>query len=358
MMLTLLQELDQNEYEIYVISKPGGPLVEKVKSLGYHYLPVKSLRRNLSPLDLISFFHIFYLCRKHRFDIVHTHSSKTGFIGRIAARLSRTPKTIHTVHGFPFHAYQPKIARYLYLFLEMIASWFCDFIPVVNRHECEWAKYSNLFPKKKLLTIYNAVESTSETSRKYGEFGIVEPIKTIEELKGFFAIGYVGRFTRAKNILTIVESAITLCSNNSTFKFVLIGDGELWEQCKRRVEESGFADQIMLPGWQTNIDYWLTNIDLFLLYSHWEGLPISILEAMAQGIPVVASDIKGNNELVGDDNGVLVPIDAPEILQDVLTYMPERRYDLERWSRGALLKTKEKFGLDRFVAEYERLYRG
>jgi glycosyltransferase involved in cell wall biosynthesis len=359
MMLSLLDGLDKEKYEIYVMSKPGGPLVKKVKDLGYNYIPVGSLRRNLSPLDIVSFFHIYFICRKYRFDIVHTHSSKTGFLGRIAARFAWTPRIIHTVHGFPFHAYQPKLARYFYLLLEMMASRFCDYIPVVNRHECEWAKASGLFPSKKLLTIYNAVHPQEiYTPRKYTAGGEVGIKKSLPFLEGYFTIGFVGRFTRAKNIVTIVKTAIAVCRQNPRIKFILIGDGELWDECKDLVTSADLTQQILLPGWQNNVDYWLTNMDVFLLYSHWEGLSISMLEAMSMGIPVVASDIKGNNELVDDSNGVLVPVVNATKLKEVLIGLPDKKDDLERWSGGSLSKSRELFGLERFISEYENLYQG
>ena len=105
-MLKLLNSLDINRYEIYVISKPGGPLVDRLRQLNYHYIPVKTLRRNISFLDILAFFKIYNICKKYKFDIVHTHSSKTGFIGRIAARSAGIHKIIHTVHGFSFHPFQ------------------------------------------------------------------------------------------------------------------------------------------------------------------------------------------------------------------------------------------------------------
>lgn len=357
MMLLLLDSLDKERYEIYVICKPNGPLVNRLEESGYHCLPVKSLRRNLSLLDFVAFWHIFSICRKYRFDIVHTHSSKTGFLGRIAARLAGVPKIIHTVHGFPFHEHQFFIARNLFLTLEVIAARFCDFLVMVNRHERDWAIKTKLFPANRIMTIYNSViVEESVEPRVYGEMGTVTPPKTNPELTGYFVFGTVARFSRQKNMVNLTQAAISLCRNESNIKFVLIGDGETWDRCYDLVASAGMNRRILMPGWQKNVTYWLMNMDVLVLYSLWEGLPISILEAMSLGIPVVASDIKGNNELIDNDNGILLPLDDHILLRRTLSELPSRKPDLERWSRNTLTKCRSMFDLNSFIRGYEKLY--
>lgn len=357
MMLTLLDSLDKERYEIFVICKPGGPLPARLINSGYRYLPVRSLRRNLSLLDPIALIHIFLLCRRYRFDIVHTHSSKTGFLGRIAARFAGVPKIIHTVHGFPFHAHQLLIARYFYLFLEVIAGFLCNYLVVVNKYERDWVLKRKLFPARKILTIYNGIDADPDIlPRQYGSTGMQNPQKTNPELTGYFVYGTVARFTRAKNIVNLTRVAISVCRENPGIKFVFIGDGELWDRCYDLVASAGLHRQILMPGWQNNVDYWLMNMDVFILYSQWEGLSISILEAMRLGLPVIASDIKGNNELVGNDNGILVQLDDHVRLRKTLLELPDRQYELNSWSRNALTKCRNLFGLAQFVEGYEKLY--
>jgi glycosyltransferase involved in cell wall biosynthesis len=357
MMLLLLDSLDRDKYEIFVICRPGGPLVKRLQDSGYHYLPVKTLKRNLSLWDLIAFFEILFLCLKYRFDIAHTHSSKTGFLGRIAARISGVPNIIHTAHGFPFHEHQMTIARYFYLILEIIAARFCNYLVIVNNYERELVLTNRLFPAGKLLTIYNGIAVNPEIEpRQYGLKGVTNPPKSNPELMDFFVIGSVARFTRAKNILNTTEVAISVCRTNPKIKFVFIGDGELWDNCYDLVTSAGMNRQILMPGWQNNIEYWLQNMDVFLLYSCWEGLSISILEAMSYGLPVVASDIKGNNELIRNENGILVQLDDHVRLRQILSKLPYRKRELERWSQNGLTRSRTEFGLTNFVRRYEELY--
>ncbi len=358
MMLLLLDSLDQDKYEIYVISKPGGPLVDRVKESGWHYLPVKSLRRNLSPLDLAAFFHIFYLCVKYRFDIVHTHSSKTGFLGRLAASMACRPKIIHTVHGFSFHHYQPAIARYLYMFLESFAGHFCDRIVLVNHYEKMDAARKRIFPLKKMTTIHNGIDIDPQIQLK--DYHPDRHHKAFEQYikdkEDCFIIGSVLRFTRAKNIVNLTQTAIEVCKKDEKIVFILIGDGELWRQCKDLVDNAALSDRIIMPGWQNNIKEWLKLYDAFILYSYWEGLSISILEAMAAGLPIVASNIKGNNELVTDENGFLVDVDNETELVELLLTLPHRLPELRNMSQNSIQRIKDKFSVACFIESYTKLY--
>ena len=344
MMINLLTSLDRNRYEIYVLSKPGGPLVDKLEELEFHHIPVRSLRRNISIPDFIAFFHIFKICKKYKFDIVHTHSSKTGFIGRIATRLAGIPRIIHTVHGFPFHRFQPRYVQKFYQMLERIASHFCDKVIFVNSSERELAITKKIVSPNKAQTIYNGIE--------------LPDIKKLRSpiIKNNFIIGSVLRFWEQKNVINTVKAAIKVCQDSSKINFVFIGDGELFMECQEIVNSAGMTSRILLPGWQNNILDWLIGFDIFLLFSRWEGLPISILEAMSVGLPIVASDIKGNNELVSEKNGILVSINDIDKLEDVLTSLPHKRKELSGWGKFSKDLVREKFNMKNFVLSYRRLY--
>jgi glycosyltransferase involved in cell wall biosynthesis len=350
MMLELLSHLDREEYDIYVLSKPGGPLVEAVQAAGYHYLPVRSLRRDISFWDIVSFWEIFLLVRKNHFDIVHTHSSKTGFIGRIAGRLGGAGKVVHTVHGFSIHEHQPGLNNLLYILLERIAAQFCDRMIFVNDFERRFAIAQHIITAQKSCTIYNTVNL--EKFR-------YDPCNFDEERdysQHPFNIGSVLRFTRQKNLLETIKAAIKVCRQKANICFIFAGDGEYFLECKQMVELENLNSRILLIGWQQNIENLLPKFDVFLLYSRWEGLPISILEAMACGLPVVCSDIKGNNELVSADNGILIAIDNEEELVQVLVHLPERQADLRRWSNRSRQKVEENFGTEKFVNQYREIY--
>lgn len=341
-MLKILSSLDKDKYNIYVISKPGGPLPQRVKELGYNYIPVKSFRRELSLLDLFAFFKLIRIFKHYQFDIVHTHSSKPGFLGRIAGWYCKIPKIIHTVHGFPFHSAQPKLVKIFYQNLERIVSSVCYKIVFVNNSEREMAIKKRIVKAKKAVTVFNGIE--------------VPDLKTEREIDDFFRIGSVLRFEKIKNIIETVEAAINVCNQNDKIIFYFIGEGSLLNECKQMVAAAGLEEQILFPGWKNNISAWLTKLDVYLLYSIAEGLSISILEAMSSKLPIVASNVKGNEELVSDENGILVPINDIDRLAAVLLSLPDKKEDLKRWGENSLKIVNEKFSFSEFVKKYKELY--
>jgi glycosyltransferase involved in cell wall biosynthesis len=342
-MLNILQGLDHNKYDIYVISKPNGPLVKRTEELGYTHLSINSFRRKISIYDVKAMFELLKLFKKYRFDIVHTHSSKSGFLGRIAARVAKIPKIIHTVHGFPFHPYQKKHISLFYQAMEKIAAIFCDKVVFVNNAEREDAIAKNIVKREKAITIYNGIEipKTKQNKRKKNDI---------------FVIGSCLRFWEQKNILATIKVAIQVCQKNKNINFIFVGDGEFFGIAKKMVEDSGFNKRIQLPGWKSNIDEWLQKFDVFLLYSKWEGLPLSILEAMSYGLPIIASDIKGNNELVSKDNGILVPINDVDKLTAILLLLSTQKDQLISMKNNSVKIVKKKFSLKKFIESYLELY--
>ncbi len=359
MMLSLLKSLNRDKYDIYVICKPGGPLVEQVEAMGYHYIPVKSFRRNISLLDLFSLFRLIFIFKKEKFDIVHTHSSKPGFIGRVAARITGVKKIIHTAHGFPFHDHQPAVARLLYRSLEKTAANFCDKIVVVNNYEREAAIASKLIKKDKMITIHNGIDPPVHArARVYPQDKKRLEVITLtgRDVSKDFVIGSVARFTAAKNIKNLIKIAVRACKAKRQLIFIFIGDGELYRDCTDIVRENNLADRILLPGWQDNVKEWLDILDVFVLYSLWEGLSVSILEAMASGLPIVASNIKGNNELVTKYNGVLIDVNDHNKMFEELVGLPQKNDLLTLWSKQSIGRVKKSFSYDSFIKSYHSLY--
>jgi glycosyltransferase involved in cell wall biosynthesis len=345
MMLTLLSGLDSEKYEIYVLCKPGGALVDEIKARGYHFIPLKSLRREISFWDCIALIQLFLIFKKYKFDIVHTHSSKTGFLGRIAAKAAGVKKIIHTVHGFSFHDFQPKIARQAYIFLEKIAAKCCHKLVFVNQFERKLAIEKKIVSPHQAITIYNGVTIPS-----------LQKTIDCQSWNKKIVIGSVSRFCEQKNIIQSVLTAVKIARKDKRFQFIFIGDGELWERCHKIVKFAKMEKQIVLTGWQNNIDEWLTKFDVFFLFSKWEGLPISILEAMSVGLPVIASDIKGNNELVTKETGELVPISMVDKLSALFFSLPE---NCKEWQNKGIMARKiveKKFNIDAFQEHYRELY--
>ncbi|MFO7897079.1 MAG: glycosyltransferase [Candidatus Cloacimonadales bacterium] len=341
-MLEILADLDQEKYEISVISKSGGPLLEKLHTLGYRHIPLESLRREISWWDFVALFRLWRIFRTEKFQIVHTHSSKPGFLGRIAARLAGVPRIIHTVHGLPFHPYSPPIIRFIYRHLEKLAARFCDFVVFVNRSERILAEQQKIVKPQQAITIFNGIDLPQNYPRKTDHQR--------------FVVGSCLRFWQQKNIIATLKAAIEVCQRQPQIDFIFIGDGDEYQQALDLVQQAGLSQRISLPGWQDKVQAWFEKFDLFLLYSKWEGLPISILEAMAYGLPIVASDIKGNNELVTAANGVLISVQQPQKLVEEIISLSRQPEKLQVWGENSRKLVAEKFSLAQFNRQYQALY--
>jgi len=215
----------------------------------------------------------------------------------------------------------------------------------VNNFEREFAIKHKIVKEKKALTIYNGIELINRKSKRSS---LVKD--------DTFIIGSVLRFEKIKNIVNTIKVAIEVCKVNNKIVFYFIGDGKLLSECRQLVLKANLEENIILPGWKNNISEWLVKFDAYLLFSIAEGLSISILEAMSMSLPIVASDVKGNNELVSDTNGILVPINDIDRLTAVLLSLPDEMERLNEMGENSRKLIKEKFDIMDFVRKYKNVY--
>jgi len=320
-MLELLQHLDRTKFEVFVICKEEGDMTRELARLNIKTLFVPSLVRQINPvLDVLALLKCAQLFKRHKFDIIHTHSSKTGLIGRIAARLAEVKYVFHTVHGLPFHEFSGALLTGFYAFLERIGSYFSTQIIFVNQEERQLAITKKMVPAAKAKTIYNGVDlklvkfydnvSARQSFRKEWEIAPED-----------FVVAYVGRLWEQKDPDTLIK-VIDFC-REAPVKFVIVGDGPFKEKFAR---EFGDNCRVIMTGWMADPMSVYPAIDLLILPSLWEGLSMTLIEAMAFGKPLVASNIKGNRECVwpGKNGFLCTPRKAEEFAQAVKTLAADR----------------------------------
>jgi len=346
MMLQLLSALPQEKYDIYVVSRSDGQLPEKVKEYGWTHIPLDSIVQPLSLTDIISTFKFYSIIKRIKPDIVHTHSSKPGFIGRIVARLAGTSLVIHTIDGFPFHAPQGKLIWKFYEVLETFAGRFAHLNVSVNKYERDYAIQKLSFPPEKVITIYNGITVSSYEKRYDDDYFTHNKLRVVS----------VSRFTMAKNLLATFPKLIAIVKKYPQVSFTFYGDGELFSQCKAMVEDSQTSEQIILKGWVETPQRLLTDYDAFFLNSLWEGLSISILEAMSIGLPIICSDIKGNNELVDNTNGWLVDATDDISIEKIIIEILSDMSCLQIKGNASRQKVIEQFSLQATVQAYREVY--
>lgn len=268
---------------------------------------VESLVRHISiKSDLKAIFEIRTIINRIKPDLVHCHSSKAGFIGRVSALICRVP-SIFTVHGWAFTNGVSIGKRYMYKIIEKVMVRWTDKIICVSEYDRKLALADMYKFKEKLTTIHNGIPDVR--IRRHRICSKEEKINII----------MVARFSEQKDHRLLIEAIKELNADKLRFHLSLIGEGPLFERERAYINDLGLFDSISLYGMRTDVNEILASQDIFLLISNWEGFPISILEAMRQELPVIASDVGGISEAVIDGVcGYLIPRSNKKILKDRL----------------------------------------
>jgi len=349
-MLDIFKNLDCERYDITVICKEEGELTKTLTQMGIDYLLVPQLTREIRPIrDLVSFFLLYKIFRKFKFDLIHTHSSKTGFIGRWAAHFAGRSLILHTVHGFPFHEFSGKTKTKIYSMLERLGAVVSTKIIFVNNEEREFAIANNIIPKAKALTVYNGVDH--EFVQSIIDSNLREQIRQKWGVgKEKIVIGFVGRLWQQKDPVTLYNT-IKACKSLKV-TFVIIGDGPY-----RYLFEDASLD-VILQGWVKNPMEYYPAIDILIQPSLWEGLPMTVIEALAFGKPVVASDIKGNRECVQHNvNGFICQPRTPEDFKKAIQTLAEDKDLFRRMGREARNQSLKIFDVTKNFAQIASLYK-
>ncbi|MEE2703065.1 MAG: glycosyltransferase [Myxococcota bacterium] len=310
--ITLLERLPPDQYESHVVvATPGdGEFQRQLEELGVtvHFCPY--LVRGISPVrDARAFMELRSLFRREAYDLVHTHSSKTGILGRLAARAAGVPAVVHHVHGFAFHEFSGSANRISGGVAEGAIARLSDRVIFVNEEERAWAARYGVVPPNRSCTIHNGADlqrfSTLERSRlrerARREFGIGP---------GQSAIVFIGRLWDQKNPALLVPTLVELGRQFPSLDPVLLvaGAGPLQDTVAREFKTAGLEERVRFLGWRSDVPAVMSAADVVYLPSLWEGLPLTLIEAACLGIPAVASDVKGNREVVLDgDTGLLSP---------------------------------------------------
>ncbi len=357
--LTYLIEKQLKEgYEVSVLTEN-----EKVKNyfkINFPNIKIvdthNAYKREISPIyDILALVRTIKVLKNY--DIVHTHTSKGGFIGRIAAKIRRIKLIIHTAHGFAFHEYSSKIATLFYSLLERFASHFCDKIILLNKKDWEWAKKYKIGNEKKLALIYNGID--------YQRIENIKPDFTIRKRfnlnKEDFLITFIGRLSKQKNPEILIWAMKELLKEKIDKKIFLLLIGEdmgMKEKLIKLINNFKLNDYVGFLDFISNPISIIKVSDCFVLPSLWEGMPIALLEAMASGIPVVISNIKGNNEIITDGvNGFLFSPNNYQELKEKIFLLIRNREIGEKISLKAKEDIKRKFGKKRFQEETMEIYK-
>lgn len=292
-------------YDVEFACAPGGELLTMVGQTGIRVHPVCHLRQPISPWhDTMALLELWRMCRRGRYHIVHTHNSKAGVLGRLAAKLAGVPIIIHTVHGFAFHDREPWWRRRLFILLERWAARWCDQLTALSQPLVEWAVAERIAPREKMIKIYSGIEMAAfqqpvDTAAIRRELGWSDNV---------LIIGEVAKLWPGKGQEVLLQAFARLRTNVPRARLLFIGEGSEQPALERLTAELGLTAYVTFAGFQADAPRWTHVLDIAVLPSFFEGMGRTVVEAMACGKPVVGSRVGGIVELIEDGvTGLLVP---------------------------------------------------
>ena len=352
--IDIAKKIDKSEYQIDIIysTSRNKHFIEESKGMfnRVYGLPIE---RSASFSDVANILRIRKIIKQNKYDIVHCHSTKAGFVGRLAAFISRHPNIIYSPHGFMFCDTRIKFKRHLYLSLEKYLGYLTKKLIAVSGSERDLALEHHIVPNKKIITLYNSIDPSD-----YNDFSYENRVP--EKLKNKntdIILGNVGRLYYQKDPITLIKSFKIINDAFPNTKLIIVGDGPLEDECLQLINELGLQGRIELAGYQKNSKDYYKIFDLFVLSSHYEGLPYALLEAMIMGIPSVGTDVVGIKDLIiHGETGYLAKEEDYQGLAKAVINLLENPALLTLFSENARKRTKANFNFNEGIKEYEEFY--
>lgn len=343
-MRDLAVALKERGEDVTVLAGGGGLLFGALEKNGVDCLKLKHLIHPIHPLrDMAAFSEIRAVLRDLSPDLVTTHSNKAGLLGRVAARSLKIP-VVHTSHGFLFSGRELSAAGWFYRFMEKLAAKTGDKVIVVAESEYNLAERFGVIRPRKMAIIHNGLPDCNPPALADPE---IDPPQ----------LTMVARFAEPKDHHTLLRALAGL--KDLDWNLTLVGDGPGRVSAENLAADMGIKERVSFTGLREDVFRLLVESQVFILSSGREGFPLSILEAMRVGLPVVASKVGGVSEAVRDgENGFLFPPGDVDSLAEKLKQLlgnPSLRRKMGRAGRQRFL---ENFTLDQMVEKTMQVYKG
>jgi glycosyltransferase involved in cell wall biosynthesis len=352
-----MRGMDKGLYEVELGCAPGGRLAHLVEENHMTVRPFKNLVQPVHPVkDILTLMDLTIFLKRNPYHIVHTHNSKAGFLGRLAAKLAHVPVIIHTVHGFAFHDQESSWRRLLFRNLERLASHWCDRMIFISQPLVDWAIRERIVSKAKMIKIYSGIELerfqpvTTDVKNKIRRKWKIKQESAV--------IGIVSKLWEGKGHAVLLEGFKALKKEMDHAFLVIVGEGYLYDRLRKMVIGDGLFDSVLFTGFQMDVSAIIATFDVAVLPSFFEGMGRVLLEAMSMEKPVVASRVGGIPDLVEHGvNGLLVSPGNVKELADALRRILNDRDLALRMGKEGRKRVQEQFGAGAMVESIEKVYR-
>jgi glycosyltransferase involved in cell wall biosynthesis len=357
--IELAAGLPRDQFEVRLIAGREGR-----GEAGMHYLAERmgvkpeilpELSPRIGPADLLAFLRLRAIFRTWKPDVVHTHTAKAGAVGRTAARCAGVPAVVHTFHGHVLRGYFSPPVEFFFRSLERMLARLTDRIVTLSPALKADLVGMGIAPAEKIDVVPLGMDLDP----------LIGCLPRREELRSDLGIrpdqpliGIVGRLVPIKNHRLFLEAARSMVDSGNPAHFVVVGDGELRDSLQALAGEMGIAQRVHFSGWKKDMAPVYAGIDLLALTSDNEGTPVAVIEAMAAGVPVVATAVGGVPDVVRDgETGWLVPPgDAPALSRAWLEAL-RREPRVEAIRTRARRDVLDRFGRERMISTMADLYR-
>jgi glycosyltransferase involved in cell wall biosynthesis len=349
--------LDPQRFDVTLFAGPGGALdAEAQRRLGSRFIPVPSLVHPIHPLkDLAALAWLTLRFWRDGYHVVHTHSSKAGLLGRVAAFLARVPRVVHTVHGWSFNDFQRSLSFKAFVWLERLLAPLSDVLAVVAFSLRDKGLLQRIGKPHQYALLRAGVDLGAWQQAKRSRRALLALRPKLKPK----VVGVIANMKDQKAPLDFVRIAARVCRGHKDVDFVYVGDGPLRPEAQALARSLGVEKRVHLLGWQREPRNLAAGFDVFLLPSLFEGLPCVYPQALSLGLPVVASQVDGASEIVREGvNGYLCqPRDIEAFASRVSALLEDAKLR-KTMSAAAKRSAGPDFGIEAMVKRTEAIYEG
>lgn len=362
LLMSQLKFLMDQGYQVHVVCSPG-TLMEDIWQEGIIVKGIE-IKRKISPFsDIITLLRLFFYFKKEKFDVVHTHSPKPGLLGQLAARMAGVPVIIDTVHGLYVTKDSSLFKRIFFISLKKLAAQCSTIIFSQNREDIATMVRERIAKPEKIIYLGNGIDIAKFNAENFSRSFIEDKKKELGLPTNGNIIGTVGRLVKEKGYLELFEAMKIVLKQYPESMLLVIGPEEPEKKDRfspRIVKEYGIEKNVLFLGERRDIEELYPLMDIFVLASHREGFPRSVIEAMAMQRPIVVTNIRGCREEIDDRvNGMMVPPKDSHRLADAIIVLLENQKLSQEFAKNARIKAikefDEKLVFEIIKKEYARL---
>jgi len=360
LLMPQLKFLMSQGYSVYAVCAPG-KLVEDIRKQGIKVKTIEIKRKAFSPVaDIIALWRLYFYFKKEKFDIVHVHAPKPGLLGQLAAKWAGVPVIINTIHGLYFTEDSSYLKRKFYILIEKIAAKCSTLIFSQNKEDIDTMIKEKIAPHYLLKYLGNGIDMKRFNPEKFSKDFIEEKKKELGIGPDVKVVGTIGRLVREKGYFDLFSAMKEVLKKYPEAVLIAIGPGEPYKKDKFNssvAKEFGIENNAKFLGERKDVNELLCLMDVFVLASHREGFPRSVIEAMAMQRPIVVTNIRGCREEIDDqENGLIVPVKNPVSLAGAIIDLLDNPEKSKIFAERAREKAFNNFSEEAVFLELKEAY--